>query len=274
MPCCVRPCRAVAERFGRGRPRRPPGVRTNLRAVLVLAVDTATEVCLAAVGELDETGGVVRLLASRAPVDARRHGELLAPLIGEVLAEVGARPAELGGIVVGLGPGPFTSLRVGVVTAASLGDVLGVRAVGVCTLDAIAGAVPAGSPEAAGLLVATDARRREVYWARYAGGVRVAGPSVERPAVLAEQLKAEQLKAEQLGEQPAVAGSGAVLYPELGRPLDGVRFPDPLALLRLGVTALLADEAPGPLVPLYLRRPDAVPPGAPKSAQPERAGAR
>ena len=238
---------------------------SSLEGVLLLAVDTATEACLAAVAEVGETGGDVRLLAARAPVDAKRHGELLAPLISEVLAEAGARPADLGGVVVGLGPGPFTSLRVGVVTGASLADALGIRAVGVCTLDAIAGAVPA---EVAGeVVVATDARRREVYWARYVDGQRVQGPAVDRPAVLAEQLNASA--------DLAVVGSGPVLYPELARTAIDIRFPDAAALAGLGLPALRADEAPGPLVPLYLRRPDAVPPGAPKAAaSPARAGAR
>lgn len=243
--------------------------------MLVLAVDTATEACLAAVGEVDAVGGqiddsrnAVRLLAARAPVDAKRHGELLAPLISEVLDEAGARPADLGGVVVGLGPGPFTSLRVGVVTGASLADALGVRAVGVCTLDAIAGAVP----ESAHLVVATDARRKEVYWARYAHGDRMDGPAVERPAVLAQTLATSP--------EVRVVGSGAALYPELGQyapgeSADTLRYPSAEALLGLGLSALLAAQEPGPLVPLYLRRPDAVPPGAPKAAaHPARAGAQ
>lgn len=229
----------------------------------VLAVDTATEACVAAICRFDQCASV-QVVASRAPVDARRHGELLAPLVAEVLAEAGLRAADLGGVVVGLGPGPFTSLRVGIVTAAALGDALGLRVAGVCTLDGIATApdAPAGD-----VVVVTDARRRELYWARYRDGERIDGPEVVRPAVLAEDLAADDV----------VLGSGALLYPDLARHLrDGTpRFPDPAAIVALGLPALLSGDELPPLAPLYLRRPDAVPPGAPKAAaSPARAGAR
>jgi tRNA threonylcarbamoyl adenosine modification protein YeaZ len=233
--------------------------------VRLLVVDTATEACVAAVCAAAATDGpdAVTVLAARAPVDARRHGELLAPLVAEVLEESGTQRTELDGVVVGLGPGPFTSLRVGVVTGAAVADALGIRAVGVCSLDGIGAG--AGS-----VVVATDARRREVYWARYRDGRRVAGPEVARPAGLAEQLEPDDV----------VVGSGAALYPELGggalelpRSAD-LRFPDPAVLARLALPALRATEAPGPLVPLYLRRPDATPPRTAPSAvaDPMRAG--
>ena len=244
--------------------------------MLVLFLDTATEACVSAVcavesGPDDGSGnGAARVttLAARAPVDARRHGELLAPQINEVLAEAGRRPADLDAVVVGLGPGPFTSLRVGVVTAAAMADALGIRAVGICTLDAIAAGQPSGSQP---LVVATDARRREVYWARYADGRRTAGPGVERPAVLAAEL----------GPDVRVVGSGAVLYADVlggssgggsGHTVDAdaPRWPDPAGGVRVALAdpgaGLLGAEPPGPLAPMYLRRPDAVPPGAPKAA--------
>jgi tRNA threonylcarbamoyl adenosine modification protein YeaZ len=241
--------------------------------VLVLFLDTATEACVSAVCSVEEpdasSGTVdrahrVTTLAARAPVDARRHGELLAPQIDEVLAEAGRRPTDLDAVVVGLGPGPFTSLRVGVVTAAAMADALGIRAVGICTLDAIAAGQPNRSEP---LVVATDARRREVYWARYAHGRRTAGPGVDRPAVLAEEL----------GPDVRVVGSGAVLYADVFGERSGLtvdpdapRWPDPAGGVRVALrdpsVGLLGDEPPGPLAPLYLRRPDAVPPGAPKAA--------
>ena len=82
---------------------------------------------------------------------------------------------DLEAIVVGCGPGPFTGLRVGMATAAAYGHALGLPVHGVCSLDAI-GIVAGGN-----LLVVTDARRREVYWARYRDGVRVEGPAVAAP---------------------------------------------------------------------------------------------
>jgi tRNA threonylcarbamoyl adenosine modification protein YeaZ len=229
--------------------------------VLLLVVDTATEACIAAVcrvrppgetvdGRADaDAGADVTVLASRAPIDARRHGELLAPLITQVLDEAGVGTGDLDGVVAGVGPGPFTSLRVGVVTAASVAHALGLRAVGVCSLDAIPDADASQD-----VVVVTDARRREVYWARYRDGARTEGPDVARPADLLARL----------GGDEVVVGSAAHLTPELAeRALpDLPRYPRPGALAQLARAAMLAAEPPGPLVPLYLRRPDATPPAA------------
>jgi tRNA threonylcarbamoyl adenosine modification protein YeaZ len=229
--------------------------------VFVLALDTATEACVAAVCSVDgqQPDSPISTLTQRAPIDARRHGELLAPLIAEVLGEAGLRPVDLTGVVVGLGPGPYTSLRIGIVTAASFADALGIPAVGVCSLDAIAAAQPGGGTlfEPA-LVVATDARRREVYWARYAGRRRTTGPHVGRPAEIVDQLEP--------GER--VVGSGAALYGEvfgLRADPDAPRWPDPAGLVALGL-ADLRRRQPTPLAPLYLRRPDAVPLAAPRAA--------
>ena len=84
--------------------------------------------------------------------------------------------ADLDAVVVGCGPGPFTGLRVGMATAAAYGHALGIPVHGVCSLDAI------GVRTSGDTLVVTDARRREVYWARYRDGVRIAGPAVNAPA--------------------------------------------------------------------------------------------
>jgi tRNA threonylcarbamoyl adenosine modification protein YeaZ len=234
--------------------------------VLVLAVDTATPAVTAAVVDL-ATG---RLRAVRCAVDARRHAELLGPAIRDVLAEAGAAPEDLAAVVAGRGPGPFTGLRVGLVSAVAFADAAGIPLYGVCSLDAIAAARPAtadpaatgpaGAPPPGGgqrLLVATDARRREVYWAAYAGGTRVRGPAVDRPAALAERLP-------ELGVT-AMAGAGAELYAEvLGLPLCPPAHPDPVALALLAADRVRAG-APGEApAPLYLRRPDAERPGAPK----------
>src|SRR4051812_37296571 len=103
----------------------------------------------------------LELVAESIVVDARAHGEQLAPGIAAVLAEAGVRPRDLAAIVAGLGPGPFTGLRVGLVTAGVLGDTLGIPSYGVCSLDGL------GAGTTGEVLVATDARRKEVYWAAY-----------------------------------------------------------------------------------------------------------
>jgi tRNA threonylcarbamoyl adenosine modification protein YeaZ len=149
--------------------------------VLVLALDTATPASTAALVEVtaDRLIGV----AERRTVDPRAHGEKLAPEISATLAEAGVRPGDLGAIVAGLGPGPFTGLRVGLATAASMAQALGIPTYGVCSLDGIGRAAGPGR-----VLVATDARRREVYFATYVDGVRRFGPEVAKPADVAESL--------------------------------------------------------------------------------------
>jgi tRNA threonylcarbamoyl adenosine modification protein YeaZ len=212
--------------------------------VLVLAIDTSSAAVSAAVVSVD--GDV---LARRVTIDARAHGELLAPSIAACLDDAGIAPQGLAAIVAGVGPGPFTGLRVGLVTAAAMADALGIPAYGVCSLDALAVAVEADS-----LLVATDARRREVYWARYAGGVRVEGPSVDKPAELSTV------------DVQAMTGAGARLYAEvLGLPLLDIDYPDLASLVQVAASKIRS-RAPGDaLTPLYLRRPDAVVPGTAKA---------
>lgn len=153
--------------------------------MLVLAIDTSTPAVTAGVVSLSasspdpvspdtESPDTVETLAVRVTVNPRAHAEVLTPHVLECLAEAGLTPADLNAVVVGVGPGPYTGLRVGMATGAAFGDALGVPVYGVCSLDAIAAAVPT-TPS---LLVVTDARRREIYWARYDGGVRVEGPAV------------------------------------------------------------------------------------------------
>jgi tRNA threonylcarbamoyl adenosine modification protein YeaZ len=225
--------------------------------VLVVVVDTSTPAVTAALARVDETG--TEVLAQRVTVDARAHGELLAPQLQAVLASAGVSVRELGAIVAGVGPGPFTGLRVGLVTAAVIGQTRAIPTYGVCSLDAIG----ARTAQTRGrVLVATDARRKEIYWAVYEDGKPVTPPAVGRPQDVAEELVDEH-------KAVAAAGEGAERYAEqLGLPvLAGLDFPQPAALAALAADRILA-RAPGEtLRPLYLRRPDAVEPGAPKQVR-------
>ena len=121
-------------------------------------------------------GDSIDVLAERVTVDARAHAEQLTPNVLAALADAGITVTDLDAVVVGCGPGPFTGLRVGMATAAAYGHALGIPVYGVCSLDAI------GVDTAGEVLVVTDARRREVYWARYRDGVRIDGPAVSAPA--------------------------------------------------------------------------------------------
>ncbi|GAB3915126.1 tRNA (adenosine(37)-N6)-threonylcarbamoyltransferase complex dimerization subunit type 1 TsaB [Microlunatus endophyticus] len=210
---------------------------------LTLGVDTSTQV---QVGLSDGK----QVLASRTYDDPKRHVEQLAPLLSTMITEIGLDVTAVTGIVVGVGPGPYTGLRVGIATARVLGSVLGVRVRGVCSLDVLAVQWQRGERPDGDFLIATDARRREVYWARYgADGVRVDGPSVGRP--------------DQLPALP-VAGPAGLVHPELAS-ADRTRLDGPTRLDG-GVLALAGPELPDAgIEPLYLRSPDAAPPGPRKS---------
>jgi tRNA threonylcarbamoyl adenosine modification protein YeaZ len=229
-----------------------------LTTVLVLAIDTATPAVTAGVVQLD-ADAAPRTLAQRVTVDAKAHGELLIPHLREALAEAGRTMADVDAIVCGSGPGPFTGLRVGMVTAAALGQALGKPVYPVPTVDAIAVEARSGHR----LLVATDARRREVYWAAYdADGGRVEGPHVDKPADLAEKLPSLDVA--------SAAGQGAEMYADvLDLPIALAPFPSPNGLVAVAAAAVLAGAEPDPMTPLYLRRPDAVvPTGRKRVTQP------
>jgi tRNA threonylcarbamoyladenosine biosynthesis protein TsaB len=193
--------------------------------------------------------------------ESRRHAELLMPLVERALHESGQGLAQVSRVVTGVGPGPFTGLRVGVVTALTMARCLRVPVLGVCSLDALAAQARAwmlagAGPDPAEILVATDARRREVYWARYTVGPegveRRGEPAVGAAADLPERVR----------RLPCV-GRGALLYPDalrpLATPLDGL---EPSLLdVQPGTLGLLAAHSRHvrPAEPLYLRRPDAQP---------------
>jgi len=183
-------------------------------------------------------------------VNGRAHGELLAPSIRDCLEQAGIGMRDLAAVVAGVGPGPFTGLRVGLVTAASICDALQIPGYPVCSLDAIA-AVHSDQDR---LLVAGDARRKEIYWALYANGRRLTEPDVTKPAELPADLAAT-----------AAVGAGAELYAQLLElpVLDG-GFPTVRGLAAVAGERLATGAEGERFSPLYLRRPDAQEPAAPK----------
>jgi tRNA threonylcarbamoyl adenosine modification protein YeaZ len=169
----------------------------------VLAIDTSTARTSVAIIDGDT------VLFSGYKDGATAHGPSLPALVQEALMV-----SEVDEVVVGMGPGPFTGLRVGIAFAQSFALARQIPLRGVCSLDAIAAQVNEQH-----FIVTVDARRKEVYWARYTDGVRVTDPAVSFPADV----------------------SGAAIHADL--------FPDMQAIVAL----------PGNLTePIYLRRPDAV----------------
>jgi len=228
--------------------------------VIIVALDTATSAVTSGVVELRDAAPERPVeLAATYTLDARAHAELLAPQVLGCLAAAGLSAADIDAVVVGRGPGPFTGLRVGMAFAAGYADALGVPCRHVHTHDAIAlGArweLGAGETDAPALLVCTDARRREAYFSRYdAAGQRIEGPAVRAAAEI---------------EPPAGGGREIALgdpvrlaeLPEGFDVRDDLRaFPQVAALAACAAPALLSGAEPEPGEPLYLRRPDAVPP--------------
>lgn len=222
---------------------------------VVLAIDTATATTVAGLAR----DGVV--LASFAHTDPLRHGEVLVPGIRAMFDEAGLARSDLTRIAVGTGPGPYTGLRVGLATAVGFSVALDLPVDGVCSLDVLSLGVDAslfrataarGTAADRGVLVASDARRREVYSARYdAPGVRVAGPGVDRPAAVATD--------------GPVAGLGPQLYLEAFPNAVVPTTPDG-GLFAAAVSAGRLERRD--LRPIYLRHPDAVAPAARKPALP------
>ena len=211
---------------------------------MLLAFDTATPTVTVALH--DGTDVVVEHTSEL----TMKHGEQLAPLVERCLTDAGIVRQDLTAIAVGTGPGPFTGLRVGLVTARTLAHVLEIPVYGVCTLDVLAVEAVDTGAVIGDFVVATDARRKEVYLASYdEEGRRMTGPVVDRPAVLANNAQ--------------VVGEGALLYPESFPTAVGPQRPSAgwLARTVAGERAELTDPEP-----LYLRRPDAVAPGPRKPA--------
>src|SRR5699024_1516908 len=222
------PQRSPLGRAGGGAPRgrarpgrrpRPPRLRSTRprptrrgEPLMLLGIDTSGAVSTA-VARGDLTGPAPEILQVRSDARSRHHDEVLLALIDETLQAAGAERRDLTGVAVGRGPGPFTGLGVGLVSARSIAAVLGVPLHGLSSLDALAHqALAALEPAAEGPVtvgVALDARRREVYHARYrreASGeiLRIAEPAVGTPADVAESLTACDL----------LVGSGTAMYAE------------------------------------------------------------
>lgn len=233
--------------------------------MLLLALDTSTTAITAA---LHDGSGVI---AEATTLDARAAAEQLAPNITEVLETAGVGASEVTEVVVGVGPGPFTGLRVSIVSGRTFGFVGGIPVHGIASHDALAHAAWLRGHRGP-LLVATDARRKEVYAAVYrlddagdtdgshpsnstVGVVRLEGPVVEKAIDLPESWRAMP-----------VIGRGPQLYPEAftgeaNPELDGLLDVSAGALADLAVRRLAADPSGergfDGLEPLYLRRPDA-----------------
>jgi len=223
--------------------------------VLLLAIDTATSAITVALHDGE------RVLAESSTLDPRRHGEYVAPAMADVLARAGRMAADVSAVVSGTGPGPFTGLRVGLVTARTFAFARGIPVFGVCSLDAMAH--QAWLEDAAGMgrsfVVATDARRKEVYWARYdvtvRGAVRMGEPMVAKAGAIAGEVRGLP-----------VVGRGALLYAESFGPRMGPLDVSAGALADLAARRMAAGEQLPEPEPMYLRRPDAAPPPPRKPA--------
>ena len=241
---------------------------------MILALDTSS--ALTSVALVDGQDVVIEL----AHLDARRHAEVMAPLLADVIA--GIDHASIHAIACGVGPGPYTGLRVGIATALAVGVAWQVPVHGICSLDAVAAAALDQRPAPDGLCVALDARRKEVYWARYAAdGTRLEGPRVAAPATIDPLLRSglwaghgAEINSDDFGTVLPVAGDDASVegYPRaawIGRrawALLSAGVSEATAMVPLdahgddsGATAHALDGATLlPPRPLYLRRPDAV----------------
>ena len=233
--------------------------------MIILAIDTSAIASAALIRCHESSDGATgslsdaAVLASFATEDTKSHAEVLAPGIRALLAEQELARGDIERIVVGIGPGPFTGLRSGIATARALAFAWDVPLNGIMSLDALAWDVLAAAPARGDFVIATDARRKELYWARYgADGVLRDGPHVTAP-----------------GEVPAlpVYGAGAGIYPDqlagagatCVHAFDGAQ--PTAASLGLVAAGRIAQGLPlADTTPLYLRESDAQVPGPRKRA--------
>lgn len=155
---------------------------------------------------------------------ATDHGEVLPILVSRALHCAVKISSDIDGVMVGMGPGPYTGLRIGIVFGQTFARARGISWIGKCSLDAIV--IPHHS-KSKSYIVTTDARRKEIYWAKYEDGKRTVGPAVGSITDINE-----------LSEPKFGFGFGEIYYPSAW-----------------GI--FTAQEKINE--PLYLRRPDAVP---------------
>jgi tRNA threonylcarbamoyl adenosine modification protein YeaZ len=222
--------------------------------MLILAIDTSAVASAALVSD-DALEGVV---ASFSTEDTRSHAEVLAPGIEDLLSEAGVTGQDIDAIVTGVGPGPFTGLRSGIATARTLAFVWDKPLYGLMSLDAVALEVAESTDAAAEFLVVTDARRKEVYWARYSLADGQLPQLEDGPHVGF---------AADLPDLPAY-GAGAGLYSDVLRadPDFSAEQPDALYLGQFALARLAAGGKLLDSTPLYLRESDAQVPGPRKRA--------
>ena len=242
----------------------------KLTSMYVLTVDTSTSYVVAGIVEVSAHSEKIETVAERIVDNPRGHMELLTPHIVECLAEAQLQPDQLDAVVVGVGPGPFTGLRVGMATAQAFADALSIPLHGVESTAALAARAFAQvgdeNQQVSDLLVCTDARRREWYWGHYhlnGDGVleTVAGPGVAKPEDVLNSPEAQH----PLVMSKAIAGDVDAEYSVLDS--DACPTPESLlkeAMMRVGgsfTERMKSIRVPGePLRALYLRRPDAVEP--------------
>lgn len=222
--------------------------------MLILAIDTSAVASAALVSD-DAPESV---LASFSTEDTRSHAEVLAPGISAMLSGAGVRGQDVDAVVVGVGPGPFTGLRSGIATARTFSFVWGKPLHGVMSLDAVALEVAESTAAVPEFLVVTDARRKEVYWARYSLADGQLPGLEDGPHVGF---------ASDLPDLPAF-GAGAGLYADVLRahPDFAAEQPDALYLGQFALARLASGHTLLDSTPLYLRESDAQVPGPRKRA--------
>jgi tRNA threonylcarbamoyladenosine biosynthesis protein TsaB len=223
--------------------------------VIVLGFDTATAATVVALLDSDAPGRATERRHDPVAGERPGHAARLLPEAHELLAEAGIAFAAVDRIAVGLGPGGFTGLRIGVATARALAQAARAELVGVSTLEALAAAAAPDAGPGQGVLAVVDARRGEVFVAGWRDGERVLAPRAAAPA-----------NAGALGGAGWLAvGDGALRFrddlqaagcivPEDDSPRHGVSA---RTICRLALRARRGSDR-DLVVPDYLRKPDAV----------------